>query len=182
MLDEYTLLQDSILNTDRYSGVSRNPWDPRDFLNITEESLNALLINVTISALSLNTWFDSVNVTDTRFRNVYRFSNPLNFFLPYGLCLGLTVLCIGLGLVALNSNGTSATDGGFLQIMMTTRGDTTMSRCVEGASLGGKENAPQALLNLKVRFGELIRENKTTSTRKYGFGTMEETVVLKKTR
>ena len=65
MLDEYTLLQDSILNTDRYSGVSRNPWDPRDFLNITEESLNALLINVTISALSLNTWFESVNVTDT---------------------------------------------------------------------------------------------------------------------
>jgi hypothetical protein len=157
-------------------------FDPRKSLNITEASINELLANVSISALSLNKWYGNVNVTDRDSRNVYRFSHPLSLLVPYGLCLGFTLLCIVLGLNALRLNGISATDGGFLQIMMTTTGDTEMSRNVQGASLGGSGNAPKELLELKVRFGKLVREEGTASTNKYGFGTTEETDLLLRRR
>lgn len=102
--------------------------------------------------------------------------------MPYGLSLGLTLLSIVFGLNALRLNGISATDGGFLQIMMTTTGDTEMSRKVQAGSLGGSGNAPKELLELKVRFGELVCGEGTASGKKYGFGTTEETEVLLRRR
>ncbi|KAH7074435.1 hypothetical protein BKA63DRAFT_595919 [Paraphoma chrysanthemicola] len=176
----YNILQDTVLNIDRFGSNISYGFDPRKSLSITEASINALLANVSFSALSLNTWYGNVAVNDTNFRNVYRFSNPLNFFLPYGLCLCLTLIFIAFGLNALRLNGTEATDGGFLQVMMTTTGNTSMSREVKGGSLGGRSNAPQALLDLKVRFGELINERDATSAKRYGFGTEEETVRLRR--
>jgi hypothetical protein len=101
---------------------------------------------------------------------------------PYGLCLFFTLLCILLGLNALRLNGISATDGGFLQIMMTTTGDTEMSRSVQGSSLGGSGNAPKELLELKVRFGKLVDQEGTASTGTYGFGTVDETEILLRRR
>ena len=176
------MLQDTTLNIHRFGQNGSYKFDPRQSLNITEASINALLANVTISALSLNTWYGSVNVTNSQYQNVYRFSHPLNLLLPYGLCLGLTLVFIGLGLNALRLNGAAATDGGFLQIMMTTTGDTSMRRAVRSGSTGGKENAPQALLDMKVRFGELINEGEAAGARSYGFGTMEETRALERRR
>jgi hypothetical protein len=89
-------------------------------LKITEASLNSLLANVTISALSLNKWHGLVIGTETRPFNIYRFENKLNFFLPYGLSLLLTIPIIGIGLIAIRDNRVTAIDGGFLQILMTT--------------------------------------------------------------
>jgi hypothetical protein len=57
-----------------------------------------LLINTTISALSLNKRFDVVNGTELRTFNIYRFRNKLAFFLPYGITIGLAVPIITLGL------------------------------------------------------------------------------------
>jgi hypothetical protein len=42
-----------------------NEFDPRTTLDITEDSINELLANVTISALSLDTWFANVTVKNT---------------------------------------------------------------------------------------------------------------------
>ncbi|KAJ8112754.1 hypothetical protein OPT61_g4949 [Boeremia exigua] len=176
--NEFTRLEDSVLNRNRFQTF----FDPRGDLNLTEASLNDILANITISALSLNTWYDNVTVQETQYENVYRFSDPLNFFLPYGLCLGLTLVFVGLGLYALHQNGTPATDGGFLQLMMTTRGDTTMSQEVKEGSIGGRENAPRALLDIRVRFGELTTGSETSSVKLYGFGTMDETISLRRRR
>jgi hypothetical protein len=166
----------------RFGPNASYSFDPRDSLNITEASINELLANVSISALSLNKWYGNVNVTDRVSRNVYRFSHPLSLLLPYGLCLGFTLLSIVLGLNALRLNGISATDGGFLQIMMTTTGDTEMSRSVQGGSLGGSGNAPKELLELKVRFGKLVDQEGAASTGRYGFGTADETELLLRRR
>ena len=178
---DYTIILDSALNPIRFTDASF-VFDPRESLNITEASINELLANVSISTLSLNKWYGDVNVTDRDSRNVYCFSHPLRLLVPYGLCLGFTFLSIVLWLNALRLNEVSATDGGFLQIIMTTTGDTEMSRNVLGGSLGGSGNAPKELLELKVRFGKLVREEGTASANKYGFGTTEETEPLLRRR
>jgi hypothetical protein len=178
--NNYTILEDSVVNIRRFGQNDTYVFDPRTSLDISEATMNALLANATISALLLNTWFGNITVKDTQYRNVYRFSHRINLLLPYGLCLGFTLIFVAIGLRALRGNGTSATDGGFLQVMMTTTGDTTMNREVGGASLRGGRNAPQTLLNMKVRFGELVPAEETIASGRYGFGTMEETMPLRR--
>jgi hypothetical protein len=86
-----------------------------------------LLENTTISALSMNERFDTVNGTESRSFNIYHFQNKLVFFLPYGLSLGLAIPVIVLGLIALYvQNGVSAISGGFIQLLITTIGRTAM--------------------------------------------------------
>ncbi|KAL1794596.1 hypothetical protein ACET3X_006412 [Alternaria dauci] len=121
---------------------------------------NELLINTTISALSLNQRFDMVNGTETRSFNVYRFENKLAFFLPYGLSLALAIPILALGFIALYSqnHGVSAITGGFLQLLMTTTGRNSLEAVVTRGSgtLGGYENVSKELYEMEVRFGELI--------------------------
>jgi hypothetical protein len=122
-----------------------------------------LLINTTISALTLNDRFDIVNGTELRSFNIYRFEHKLTFFLPYGLALGIAIPIIALGLVALyvQNNGVSAMNGGFLQLLMTTTGRTQMEAViVEGSrTFGGYENVSKELGEMKIRFGELIDDD-----------------------
>jgi hypothetical protein len=125
-------------------------------LSITEDLLNEALANITISALSLNTWMEVVNGTVTKRVSVYNFKGKLSFFLPYGLCLLLAIPIIILGLRSHCDNGVSAMDGGFLQILMTTTGRTELERQAMGGCEGGYENVPKELKRLKVRFGELL--------------------------
>ncbi|KAJ8115503.1 hypothetical protein OPT61_g2868 [Boeremia exigua] len=167
--NNYTTLQDSVFNLVRFGRNSSFRFDPHSVLNITEASINGLLANVTISALSLNTWYGDLNVSDSTSQSVYRFSHPVNLFVPYALCLGLSLIVIALGLSALRLNGVSATDGGFLQVMMTTSRKTKMHQAVKQGSVGGSRNAPKELLDLNVRFGELIHEGETPLAAKYGF-------------
>jgi hypothetical protein len=134
-----------------------------------------LLINTTISALTLNDRFDMVNGSELRNLNVYRFEHKLAFFLPYGLILGLAIPTIALGLVALymQNHGVSAMNGGFLQVLMTTTGRTEMEAVIKKGSgtMGGDENVSKELREMEVQFGELIdndedeRNNLTTEPR-----------------
>jgi len=121
---------------------------------------NELLINTTISALALNQRFDTVNGTETRTFNVYRFENKLAFFLPYGLSLALAIPILVLGLLALyvQNHGVSAISGGFMQLLMTTTGRTSLEAVVMRGSgtLGGYENVSEELRGMEVRFGELV--------------------------
>lgn len=129
------------------------------------EMAKELLINTTINALSLNERFDNVTGTETRDFNVYRFQHKLAFFLPYGLCLGLAIPMLALGLVALyvQNKGTSAISGGFLQILMTTTGRTVVEAVLGKGSgtLGGYENVSNELRETELRFGELVTDNET---------------------
>jgi len=121
---------------------------------------NELLINTTISALALNERFDTVNGTETRTFNVYRFENKLAFFLPYGLSLALAIPILVLGLIALyvQNHGVSAISGGFMQLLMTTTGRGSLEAAITRGSgtLGGYENVSQELRGMEVRFGELV--------------------------
>ncbi|KAI4607625.1 hypothetical protein J4E83_009522 [Alternaria metachromatica] len=121
---------------------------------------NELLINTTISALALNQRFDTVNGTETRTFNIYRFENKLAFFLPYGLSLALAIPVLVLGLIALyvQNHGVSAISGGFMQLLMTTTGRGSLEAVVTRGSgtLGGYENVSEELRGMEVRFGELV--------------------------
>ncbi|KAJ8108732.1 hypothetical protein OPT61_g7964 [Boeremia exigua] len=139
------------------------------FFNFSEALLNEVLANITISALSLNLWYESVNGTETRVFNVYTFQRQLNFFLPYGLCLLFTLPIIAIGLVSLQQNGASAIDGGFLQILMTAAtGQTQIEKVAARGCSGGYENVPDELRNLKVRFGELVAHDEPVEGTKAG--------------
>ncbi|CAN9324505.1 unnamed protein product [Alternaria alternata] len=109
---------------------------------------NELLINTTISALALNQRFDMVNGTETLNFNAYHFENKLDFFLPYALYV--------------QNHGISAISGGFLQLLMTTIGCTSLEAVITKGSgtLGGYEDVSEELREMEVRFGELIEASK----------------------
>jgi hypothetical protein len=123
---------------------------------LNQEIANEALTNFTISALALNDRRDLVPGTETRMFNVYHFQHKLVFFLPYSLLLVLTIPILILGFVALQKNGVSAISGGFLQILMTTTGRTTLEAVAAKSSLGGQENVSKELRDIEVRFGELV--------------------------
>ena len=159
-----------------------SPWDPRSKLELSEKRLNAVLSNITISALTLGTWLDLVPVTTTKYQSTYRFSHRANLLLPYAVCLVIAFLFGVVAVWSLWRNGVAATDGGFLQVMMATRGDTEMERLVfkEGVVATGEVSAE--LKRLRVRYGELTIGNEGAGASRVGFGTVGETVELKKRR
>lgn len=151
-------------------------------LNITEASLNELLTNVTLSTLALNAWRRTIPVTMTQFRNTYQFSRPIYLILPYSLCLVIGAVVVALGLFSMYENKVAATDGGFLMVMLTTRGATHMDRLVAQQGLVGPHAISQELKDLKVRFGELVTPDRESVGRSYGFGTTDETLCLRERR
>ncbi|KAJ4395315.1 hypothetical protein N0V91_010914 [Didymella pomorum] len=113
-----------------------------------------LLINSTISTLSRNRVFNVVEGTTTRTFNIYRFRDKVAFFVPYGLSLGLGLPMIALGLIAFYgpNNRVSAITGGFIQILMTTTGRTSLEEIIAKGSgtLGGQENVSKELKETKI--------------------------------
>jgi hypothetical protein len=117
-------------------------------------------LNSTISMLSLNRRFGIVNGTTSLTVNIYRFRGKLAFFLPYSICLGLSVPIIASGLIALfvRNQGVSAITGGFVQLLMTTTGRTSLEAIVARSTgmMGGHESMSEEFKELRIRFGELI--------------------------
>jgi hypothetical protein len=150
-------------------------------LSITEDLLNSVLTNLTLSAISFGTWWDKVPVTTTRYQSTYSFANPLNLILPYSICLAAVTLFAGIAIWSLWRNGIPAADSGFLQITMATRGNTEMERLVMQEKLMATDSMPEELRNLKIRYGELVGEDVLgVQGRRLGFGTVEETVSVRK--
>jgi hypothetical protein len=154
-------------------------------LNITEASLNELLTNITISLLTLHMWTRPVTVNSTEYRNMYHFSRPLNLILPYVLCLGIGLIIVIVGLLSMWQNGVPATDGGFVQVMMATRGRTEMETLVLQHGLANPGALSEKLQDLRIRYGELVVGEERMADdvgKRCGFGTMEETISLRKRR
>jgi hypothetical protein len=163
----------------------QNDTDPRETkpirgkdLNITETTINEYLAMTAISALSLNAGETSVPVNITTYQATYTFSDQINFFLPYSLSLVACLLCVGVGVWSWTYNGASAVDGGFLQVMTATRGRTQMEDLVVAQHIDN-DNVPEELLDLEVRYGELLNA-RGVGIGVAGFGTVEETKLLKK--
>jgi hypothetical protein len=130
---------------------------------------NEVLLNTTISMLSLNKRFGIVNGTTSRTVNIYRFQGKLAFFLPYDICLGLSIPIMASGLIALfvRNKGVSAITGGFVQFLMTTTGRTSLEAIVARSTgmMGGHESVFEELKELNIRFGELIENGHEGSER-----------------
>jgi hypothetical protein len=156
-------------------------FDPAECIDLPEDFLNDVLTNITLSAISLGTWWDMVPVTTTRYQSTYSFANPLNLILPYSICLATATLFAVIAIWSLWRNGMPAADGGFLQIMMATRGNTEMERLVVRERPMAINKISDELKNLKIRYGELVGEDVlAVGGRRLGFGTVEETVSLRK--
>jgi hypothetical protein len=150
-------------------------FDPSKDINPTEELLNTLIYNITLSAFSLGTWKENVSVTTTLYRNTYQFSHKRNLVIPYSVCLGVAIVFTAIAILSLHQNGIPAADGGFLQVMMATRGDTQMERLVLKNSNMTASDMSKKLGRLKIRYGELVSQEG-----RMGFGTVDETLALKK--
>jgi len=174
------VLDDSRLNPNRFNMFYDNyPMiDNNRDLNITEASLNELLTNVSLSLLSLNMWTDVVDVNTTVYRNTYDFSRPLNLVLPYAVCLGFGLVIVVFGLFAMHENGVPVADGGFIQVMMATRGRTEMESLVLKQGLVSPSSISKELKNLKIRYGELVEVSEEGGSGVYGLGTVDETISL----
>jgi hypothetical protein len=140
--------------------------------------VNEYLIMTAISALSLNAGETPVPVNTTNYQATYEFSNPLNLVLPYSLSLLFCMVFVGIGIWSWTHNGASAADGGFLQVMTATTGRTRMEDLVVAQHID-KDNLPEELLDLEIRYGELL-DAEGVGTGVAGFGTVEETKLLRK--
>jgi len=135
--------------------------------------------NVTISMLNDSEDKISTVITASNYRSAYVFKDRIRLVGAYGGALIACLAFLLLGFGALLQNGTSASSGGFLQIMCTTtHGDGTMNKLAKGASLGGDVGVPMDLKNLNVRFG--VVTGRAGETRHAAFGTVEDTEPLVK--
>ena len=157
----------SVYNSLNYVNLTR--------FNITQDSINEYMTNLTIAALTLNVATSKTQVQTSEYRTTYEFSAPINIFLPYALCLAFGAAFVAIGIWSLAQNGSPAADGGFLQVMTTTVGRTQMEELAIALQTGDNpENITKELLNLRVRYGELI-DGAGIRTGSAGFGTEQET-------
>jgi hypothetical protein len=149
---------------------------------VNQDMLNSALLNITLSAIPTMGWWTAKDtlVTKREAINIYTFSRPLNLIIPYFLSLLLALPLLAIGGLALRHNGVSAIDGGFTQLITTSTGSATLQRLAAGCCLGGEKDVTEALKELKIRFGELVGEEKRGVVKRAGFGTEEETVPLVK--
>ncbi|KAK6213516.1 hypothetical protein QIS74_09518 [Colletotrichum tabaci] len=127
-------------------------------VNITAESLQSYLQDVLISSISLNwlqpetLWTYSEPIEAFEGAAVYLFSEPWQFYAPYGSCLAVTTIVYLLGYQALRRNGSSAGNS-FLQIVSTTSPGGILRELGEECSSGGSENFSKEFKEVKLRFG-----------------------------
>ncbi|KAM0429978.1 hypothetical protein ACHAPT_005984 [Fusarium lateritium] len=163
-------------NRDRFDILATEP----DF-EISANILNEALANVTISALHAFQWWNTTaNVTMSTSRNFYSFSNPLNFYVPYGVALLVVLPFLVSGIIALKRNGVSAMEGSFLQAVMTTTASQRLNEAAAAGCLGGEENIPGHLKERRILFGELVGYGQGEPVRRAGFGFEDEVVPLRK--
>jgi hypothetical protein len=151
----------------------------RPGFNVTPDILTGYLLNMTVSIMTaFALWNTTANATVSAPLNIYSFSRPLNIILPYFLSLLFAVPFIVLGALALLSNGVSAIDGGFMQVIATSTGSAVLDKAAAGGCLGGVESAPQELKDLKIRFGEIIGREDPGRIKRAGFGIESEITPL----
>lgn len=142
--------------------------------------MEELLRNVTISTMSLRNTTMQTEVQQTIFYNTYHFEGWQVMLLAYGISLGLSLVFIAIGVVALFRNGEAAEVGGFLQLLRSTTGDDLKinrlaKQCTESDDVGCDKQALKELKDLRVRFGGLARPG---TKPRMAFGTEDELVPL----
>jgi hypothetical protein len=94
-----------------------------------------LLQNLTVSRLTIPNIETSTTVSGVIDTQQYIFTPHTTLIVPYATVLGVSLVFLLFGLNALRQNGVSASSGGFMQILCTTRGSPILE---EVASKGGE--------------------------------------------
>ncbi|KAI8685426.1 hypothetical protein NCS55_00214800 [Fusarium keratoplasticum] len=118
--------------------------------NISAENIERFLQDVVISTLSLGTSTHNGDIKALVGTEVYVFSEKLQFFLPYGVCLGMGLLINFYGFWCWRRNG-SAAGNSFLQFATTTSSSKTLNELV-ALCPGGDEHVPKKLKELELQF------------------------------
>lgn len=139
------------------------------------------------AALQMGYWktVNPVPVTLMSSPQLYSFNSLQTLLIPYLLCLFLSIPFLYLGVRSLRLNGASAIEGGFIQIVMTTSGSKALEKASASGCLGGDENVPEELKEMKIRFGALAtssdyHDSGPVQERRAGFGTDDEVLPLQK--
>lgn len=96
-----TIIAETPINTNIFTQSYSEDHSVPQF-NLTEDILNELLQNVTISFMNTFTvWNTTVKADISTTRQVYAFSKPVNFFVPYALTLILALPFLVVGTLSL---------------------------------------------------------------------------------
>ncbi|RSM07172.1 hypothetical protein CDV31_008724 [Fusarium ambrosium] len=131
-----------------YIGLN-DKYNPQ--FNISAENIERFLQDVVISTLSLNASTHNGDIKALEGTEVYVFSEKLQFFLPYGVCLAMGFLINFCGFLCWRRNGTAAGNS-FLQFATTTGSCKTLNELV-ALNPGGEENASEELMELELQVG-----------------------------
>src|SRR5579859_412689 len=85
-----------------------------------EPKLETLLINATLSVLSLGIAFEAQTAEIQSWETVYTYVAPTRLFVAYGLSLAFALVAVLFGYWSLYRNG-KAFNRGFLQVLLATR-------------------------------------------------------------
>lgn len=113
----------------------------------------------------------------------YVFSRRLNLILPYFISLGLAIPALIYALVLLyHTHHVAAMGDSFIQILMTTTGSPTLTELAVGGCLGGDNNVPKELKELKIKYGDITRSEGgiEPTVRHAGFGVEGEVTNLRR--
>ncbi|KAJ5383175.1 hypothetical protein N7517_001086 [Penicillium concentricum] len=129
--------------------------------------------NFTYSLLSLNAANTSVPVTISSPQNFYAYDSK-NLLAAYMTALGVTVVCVIVGFIALNQNGVAQSTS-FSGMLLTTR-NPELDHLAKGHCLGS-DQLPDEIGDIQLRFGEVESSEHYKSA---AFGTKESVTPLSK--
>ena len=153
-----------------YSGVT---------FRLPAARIEAMMKNVSVSFMNYEEDEVETSISFFEYYPAYVFQNPPRLIGAYAGALGVSLLFILIGMLALYQNDSPASSGGFLQIMCTTTyGDGIMNQLAKAASAGNDKGAAKDLADLKVRLGTV--SGRSPEERYVAFGTVEETETLSK--
>lgn len=140
-------------------------------------AIEEVMHNLTLSLFSIAEETAEVRTVAYDTRLVFQYSRA-TLVATYGAAAAATLLCLGIGLVALVRNGI-ASDVAFSRVLVTTR-NPELDQIARGACLGG-DPVPEELRRTKVRFGELwgMEDDEVAGSAHAGFG-MEGVTPLRK--
>jgi hypothetical protein len=112
-----------------------------------EDKIEQMLINATLSVLSLNLSDETRVVGTNRWETIYVYSDPERLFLSYGIALLFAIMAVALGCFSLFRNGEPG-DRGFTQVLVATRNPELDSLVTS-----------RQHQNTKIRYGKGMEDN-----------------------
>ncbi|KAH7121065.1 hypothetical protein B0J11DRAFT_438300, partial [Dendryphion nanum] len=77
-------------------------------------------------------------------------------------------------------NGAPVADGGFLQVMLATRGNTDIERLALENIAMNADDILKELKRLKLRYGKLVIREERANSKRFSLGITEETISWRK--